>query len=140
MTGPRNGTAGHSGAGVAAVLLVCAAAVLSALLELFYIPVYIGAAIAPFTVLAAAVGNFVLPRLGRAALGSTAGAVIPVLCWLVPLMLLSLLPRPEGDVLVEGGQNQPYVFYGVVLVGSMVGFATALVSGAGRSEKSGSVR
>jgi hypothetical protein len=122
------------------VVLVCAAAALSALLELFYIPVYVGAAIAPFTVLAAAVGNVLLPRLGRAAWGSTAGGVLAVVFWLVPLLVLSLLPRPEGDVIVEGGQNQQYVFYALVLVGSLVGFASALVSAVGRSAASGSVR
>jgi hypothetical protein len=51
-----------------------------------------------------------------------AGSAAPFLCWLVPVLVLALLPRPEGDVLVAGSGGQQYAFYGVLLGGCVAGF------------------
>lgn len=114
--------------GVIALVLTCGSAVLSAVLELLFVPVYIGGVIAPFTLLAVVIGNVALPRLGRAAAGGVLGAMLPVICWMVTMLGIALVTRPEGDVLVLAGQNQQYVFYALLLIGAAAGFGTAIIS------------
>jgi hypothetical protein len=123
MTGPAAPRSGWL-----TVLLLCGCAVFSALLELLFIPLYVGSVLVPVTVVAALASNILLPRWGYAAVGRLSGAVLPVLCWLVPLLALTVYQRPEGDVLVLAGQGQQWAFYGVLLVGAVAGFATVIVS------------
>jgi hypothetical protein len=53
----------------------------------------------------------------------------PFLCWLLPVLVLALLPRPEGDVVVQGGGGQQWAFYGLLLGGCVAGFATVVLTG-----------
>ena len=109
------------------VAVLCACAVLSALLELLFVPLYVGATIVPVVVVAGLVGNVLLPRWGFQLARSSAGAVLPVAFWLVTLLVFSLFPRPEGDIFVLAEQGQQWTFYALLLVGAAAGFATVVV-------------
>lgn len=106
------------------VVLLCVSAALSAGLEVLFIPLYVGSVLVPVVVLAAIVVNIVLPGWGYRAVSSLGGGLAPLLCWLVLVLVLTLYPRAEGDVLVLGGGGQVWTFYGVVLLGSAAGFTT----------------
>jgi hypothetical protein len=123
MSAPQPGRSGW-----ATVALLCGCAVISALLELLFVPLYVGSVLVPVVVVAALVGNVVLPRWGFAATGRAAGAVLPVLCWLVVVLGLTMYQRPEGDIFVLGGNAQQWAFYALLLVGAAAGFATIVVS------------
>jgi hypothetical protein len=117
-------------AGWATVALLCGAAVLNALLDVaFMAQFYAGTVIVPVTILAAVVGNVLLPWLGRRAVGRTAGAVLPVVCWLVPTLVLTMYNRPEGDLFVIAEYQQQYAFYGLLIAGATAGFVTVVVLG-----------
>jgi hypothetical protein len=120
-------------AGWAGVVLTCAAAALAALLEMFFVPLYAGAAVVPIAVLAAVVGNVVLPRLGYRLVPRTLAAVLPFLVWLAAVLVVGLVPRPEGDVVLPGGDPLQWVSYAVVLGGALAGAVTVVwTSGARR--------
>jgi hypothetical protein len=119
-------------AAVAGIVLLCAAAILAAALELFLVPLRQGATMAPVSVLFAAVGNVALPRLGRSFADRTGAMVAPFLAWLVPMVLLALTDRPEGDVIVPGGGGEQWVYYLALLAGGIAGMVTVAISGARR--------
>ncbi|MGI8762243.1 MAG: hypothetical protein ACR2LF_13295 [Jatrophihabitantaceae bacterium] len=110
------------------VALVCGCAVLAAVLELMFVPLYAGGALVPVSVLFAVASNVAFPRLARELLDSTIATVAPFAAWLVPMLVLSMTPRSEGDVLVSGTGGQQWVFYGVLLGGAIAGTATAVLS------------
>jgi hypothetical protein len=109
------------------LVVLCAAAVLSGVLEVLFIPLYVGSVLLPVVVPLAIGGNLLLPRLGRTLVPTGAGAFAPFLAWLVPVLILALFPRPEGDVLVPGGGGQQWAFYGVLLGGCVAGCASAVL-------------
>jgi hypothetical protein len=111
------------------VALLCLCALLSGVLEVLFVPSYIGTANAPFVILFAVVGNLALPRLAHGVAPTTTGAVAPVLAWLGPVLALTLIARPEGDVLVAGSGGQPAVFYGLLLGGAAAGFVSIVLTG-----------
>ena len=117
---------------LAGMVLVCAAAVLTTGLELFLVPLRDGTTLAPVSVLFAAVSNVVLPRMGRSFADRTAAMVAPFLAWLVPMVLLALTARPEGDVIIPGGGGEQWVYYLALLAGGVAGMVTVAVSGARR--------
>ena len=82
-------------------LLVAAAAVEAAVLEVFYVPLRAGRVVLPVSVVAAVVLNVALPRLMYAATRSRGATVAPAALWLVVVVGLSL-GRPEGDVVLPG--------------------------------------
>jgi hypothetical protein len=82
-------------------VLVGAAAVETALLEVFYVPLRSGRVVLPVSVLAAVVLNVLLPRLMYAATRSRWATVLPAGLWLVVVVGLSV-GRPEGDVVLPG--------------------------------------
>jgi hypothetical protein len=112
--------------------LLCGVGVLSALLEVLLIPLRAGSILIPVTLLFAIGGNMALPRLARVLLDTTAAMVSAFLAWLLPMLILSLMPRPEGDVLVRGGGGEQWVYYGVLLGGAVAGVATIVLHGAPR--------
>jgi hypothetical protein len=117
---------------IAGIVLLCAAAILAAGLELFLVPLRDGTAMAPVSVLFAAVTNVGLPRLGREFADRTGAMVAPFLAWLAPMVLLALTPRPEGDVIIPGGGNEQWVYYLALLAGGIAGMVTVATSGARR--------
>jgi hypothetical protein len=116
--------------GWATFALLCGTAVLNALLDVAFLArFYAGTVIIPVTILAAVGGNIVLPWLGLRAVGRMAGAVLPVVCWLIPTLVLTMYSRPEGDLFVIAEYQQQYAFYGLLIAGATAGFATVVVLG-----------
>jgi hypothetical protein len=111
------------------IAVVCAVGVLSAILEVLLIPLRIGAVMIPITVLFAIGGNVALPQLAKVFVDASGAMVAAFLSWLLPMLVLSLLPRPEGDVLVRGGGGEQWVYYGVLLGGAIAGTATVVLQG-----------
>lgn len=83
-----------------AVLAVVASAWL-ALVEVFWLPLRVGAVPVPLSVLAAVAGNLLLVQLTHRFSGSRALAVLPALVWLV-IALAATVRRPEGDLVLIG--------------------------------------
>jgi hypothetical protein len=108
--------------GWAGVVLLCLCALAAAVLELLFVPLYIGPVVIPVSVLAAVAANFYLPQWGRELTGRAAGAVAPIAVWLVVIVPLSLMPRPEGDLFVLGVYGEKWNFYALLLFGSLAGF------------------
>jgi hypothetical protein len=130
-TGPDRGTRSWS-ADRLGVVLLCGCAALAALLELLLVPLRIGTTLVPVTVLFALAGNVAFPRLAHVLIASPAAALAPFLAWLAPMLILSMTPRPAGDVLVRGGGGEQWVFYGVLLGGAVAGTATVVLSAPSR--------
>jgi hypothetical protein len=107
-----------------ALLSGCGA--LAAILELMFIPLYAGTVLVPVAAAGAVVGNVVLPRLAWALVPSMRAAAVPLLAWLLVMLAVVLLPRPEGDVLLPGG-SMTWVSYGVLLGGALAGAVTLVV-------------
>jgi hypothetical protein len=115
------------------VALLCGCAVLSGVLALFLVPLYAGSVLVPVAVLVALASNIALPRLARTLVETTAAAVLPFACWLVTVIVIGVLPRPEGDVVLPGGGGAlQWVSYGVLLGGALAGTVTVALSGARR--------
>lgn len=114
------------------VALLCGCAVLAALLALFLVPVYAGSVIVPVAVLVALATNIALPRLARTLVETTAATVLPFACWLLTVIVVGVMPRPEGDVVLPGGGGEEWVAYGVLLGGALAGTVTVALSGGRR--------
>ncbi len=114
-----------------AIALLCGCALLSSLLELVFLgQFYIGTAIVPVMILAALVGNIVLPLWGFRTVARLSGAVLPLVFWLIPMLALTMYNRPEGDLFVIGEFHQDTAFYGLLLLGAAAGFGTiVMISG-----------
>jgi hypothetical protein len=111
-----------------AVVLLCACALLSGLLELAFLgEFYTGTALVPITIVAALAGNVILPRWGYRVVRRMLGALLPVLSWLIPILVLTMYNRPEGDLFVLGAYYQDAAFYGLLLAGAAAGFGTVVV-------------
>jgi hypothetical protein len=108
------------------VAMLCGCSVLAAILELMFIPLYAGSVLVPVAVAGAVVGNVVLPRLVWGLVPSTRAAGLPLLAWLLVMLAVVVLPRPEGDVLLPGG-SMTWVTYGVLLGGALAGAVTLVV-------------
>jgi hypothetical protein len=86
---------------VVAGVLVTVATVGLAVIEAFLVPLRIGSVPVPICVPLAVVGTVFLTRLAARQTGSVVAAALQPVLWLVTVVVLSL-PRPEGDVIVEG--------------------------------------
>jgi hypothetical protein len=119
------------------LVLLCGCALLSGLLELMFLgEFYAGAAIVPAPIAGAIAGNILLPVWGFRTLQQVKGAVLPVLSWLIPILVLTMYNRPEGDLFVLGAYYQDAAFYGLLLAGAACGFGTVVVvSGAGTAAR-----
>jgi hypothetical protein len=106
------------------VAALCGCAVLLAVIEVLFVPYYLGSTIFPVVVPVAVLGNVVLPRLGVDLVGRPAGGVLPFLAWLAPVLVLALTPRSEGDVIVLAVSGQEWTFYGVLVFGCVAGMIT----------------
>lgn len=112
--------------------VLCLCALLAGLLELLFVPLYVGGSVLPLAVLGACVGNVVLPRMARSLVDSTAASLAPFLVWLAVVLVLGLAPREEGDVVLPGNGAGEWVAYGVLLGGAVAGTVT-IVLGTGPS-------
>ena len=119
----------RTGADWALVGLISAVALLSGVLEVLLVPLYAGSVLVPLSAVLAVLGNLALPRLGFATIRMPAGALIPVLSWLVPVLALVVIARPEGDILVAGGGAQQWNYYAMVLLGGGAGFGSFVMAG-----------
>lgn len=115
--------------GWAGVALFTVCAMLLALVELFLVPLRVGVVLVPIAVVLAIAGNIVLPLLSYSMVRRTFGAVAPLLGWLVVVLIVALLPRPEGDVVLPGGGYLQWVSYGVLLGGAIAGTVTIVMVG-----------
>jgi hypothetical protein len=115
-------------AGVGLVLL-CLASALAGLVELSLVPLYLGSYVLPVAVPLALAGNWFLPRLARGLVDVPAVMVAVVGAWLVPIVILALTPRPEGDVYVPAGSAVQWVFYATLFGGVVVGTVSVVLTG-----------
>ena len=83
-------------------MVAVAVAAWLALVEVFWLPLRVGAVPVPLSVLAAVAGNLLLVRLAYRLSGSRAVAVLPAVVWLV-VALGATVRRPEGDLVLIGG-------------------------------------
>ena len=90
-----------------AVLAVVVACWLT-LVEIFWLPLRIGAVLVPVSVVAAVAGNLMLVAGAHRVSRSRVVAVLPAVVWIV-LVLLASQQRPEGDLLIIGGGAAGYV-------------------------------
>jgi len=112
------------------VLSACAA--LSAMLAALLVPLRWGTAIVPVSVLVAVASTVGLTLLAWRAVHRVAPAAIPFAVWVVTVLILSQA-RPEGDVLLPGGQTGVvYVVYATMLGGFVAGLVTIFVLSSAR--------
>ena len=95
------------------------------LVEVFWLPLRVGAVVLPVSVLAAVVGNVLLVRSAHRLSGSRAVAVAPAITWLV-IVIGAMMPRPEGDLVlvgtgVAGVVNLVFLLLGVTAAAVAVG-------------------
>jgi hypothetical protein len=113
----------------AGVALLCGCAALAALLTLFLVPLHVGTVIAPVAVLLALATNIALPQLARTLVESTAATLLPFVFWLIVVVYIGVVTRPEGDVVLPGGGGaEELVAYGVLLGGALAGTVTVVLS------------
>jgi hypothetical protein len=108
-----------------AILSACAA--LSAMLAALLVPLRWGTVIVPVSVLIAVASTVGLILLAWHAVRSVALSAIPFAIWVVTVLALSQA-RPEGDVLLPGGQTGVvYVVYATMLGGFIAGLVTIFI-------------
>jgi Family of unknown function (DUF6113) len=108
-----------------AILSACAA--LSAMLAALLVPLRSGTVIVPVSVLIAVASTVGLILLAWHAVRSVALSAIPFAVWVVTVLALSQA-RPEGDVLLPGGQTGVvYVVYATMLGGFVAGLVTIFI-------------
>jgi hypothetical protein len=113
------------GWGIGAVLV----AAWLTLVEVFWLPLRVGAVVLPISVLAAVVGNVLLVRSAHRLSGSRAVAVAPAITWLV-IVIGAMMRRPEGDLVLVGNGaagvlNLVFLLLGVTAAAVAVGGALA---------------
>ena len=127
-----------------------------ALVEVFWLPWRVAGVPVPVSVLAAVAGNLALVTAAHRLSGSRLVAVLPALVWVL-VAVAGSTPRPEGDLLITGGDavtqvvNLAFLLLGVVAAAIAVGRALgtprprpvarpAAVSPAGAGSGSGGAR
>lgn len=101
-----------------------------AVVEVFWLPLRVGAVPVPVSVVGAVVGNQLLVAAAHRLSGSRAVAVLPAGAWLA-VAVAGSMRRPEGDLLITGGDaatqlvNLGFLLLGVVSAAFAVGRAFA---------------
>ena len=111
----------------ALLVLVCATAAVAGLVEVLLVPRYIGSLIFPIAVPLGVLTAWGLPRLGFFLTRRVSGAALPLLCWMLPVLILTFWPRPAGDVVVEGGNAEQWVAFTMIVLGAVIGFRVVVV-------------
>jgi hypothetical protein len=111
----------------AAGVLVVVVALWLALVEAFWLPLRIGGVLIPVSVVAAVVGNLLMPRLALRLSGSRLVAGLTGVAWLV-VVVAGMIRRPEGDLIITGGGatgvvNLAFLLCGVLAAAFAVGRA-----------------
>lgn len=112
----------------AGLVLVCASAVLAAVIEVLLVPIYAGSTPVGIAVLFALASNIALPRLAFGAYPRALAAAAPFVLWLVVVFVFGVFGRPEGDVVLPGGGGVQWVSYGVMLGGALAGTLTVVLT------------
>lgn len=127
----RGGGPRRAAALVAWGLLAVVVAAWLAVVEVLWLPLRIGSVPLPLSVVAAVVGNLLLPALAQRFSGSRVVAVLPDVVWVV-IALAASQRRPEGDLLIVGGGTAGAVNLAFLLLGlaaAALGIARALSGG-----------
>jgi hypothetical protein len=108
-------------------VLVVVGAFWLALVEVFWLPLRIGGVLIPVSVVAAVVGNLLMPRLALRLSGSRLVAGLTGVAWLV-VVVAGMIRRPEGDLIITGGGatgvvNLAFLLCGVLAAAFAVGRA-----------------
>ncbi len=104
-----------------------------ALVEILWLPLRVGGVLLPVSVLAAVVGNLLLPAAAYRLSGSRVVAAVPSITWLA-VVLAGSTRRPEGDLLVTGSGALGFVNLAFLLFGVMAAaFAVARIVAAPRA-------
>lgn len=110
-------------------IAVLAVAVWLAVVEVFWLPLRVGGVLIPVSVVAAVVGNLLLPRLALRVSGARLVAALTGIVWLV-VVVAAMIRRPEGDLLITGGGATGVVNLAFLLVGVLAAaFAVGRVLG-----------
>jgi hypothetical protein len=111
---------------VAAVVVFCLVGVLSAIVEVLLIPLHVGSAIFPITVLIAVVLNAALPWLVARTVDWRAAIALPIVVWVIAVIVLGFANTGHGSVLVPGYGADEYVGLALFFVGALVGFVSVV--------------
>jgi hypothetical protein len=108
-------------------VLVVAAAVWLAVVEVFWLPLRVGVVLVPLSVVVAVVANLLLPRLALRLSAARLAAALTGVAWLV-VVVAGMIRRPEGDLLITGGGatgvvNLAFLLLGVLAAAFAVGRA-----------------
>jgi len=93
-------------------LVALAGAVLTAVIELFYTPLYLGSVRIPATMVLAVLTNVALVWFAHAATGSKLFALVPGLVWM-GLMVFAAGGTTEGDIVLHDFFGLGTIFAGV---------------------------
>lgn len=107
--------------GISGGVLVTVTAMLTAVVEAFFVPLRIAGVRAPLVLLLALVCNLALPWLGQWLSGSRVGIMLPPLAWFVVIVVFAG-GTDEGDVVLAGNDW--------VALALLVGGAIAAAAGA----------
>jgi hypothetical protein len=102
-----------------------------ALVEVFWLPLRVGRVLLPVSILAAVVGNLLLPAVARRRSGSRLVALLPAIVWMT-VALAATIRRPEGDLVLVGGGAAGTVNLAFLLLGTVsavIGAARAVAAG-----------
>ena len=114
---------------VAAVVVFSLIGVVSAALDVLFIPFYVGANVFPISVALAIGGNFLVPPMVGRFVRSVPIIALPVGLWVTTSIGLGFANTKDGDVLVPGyGQGQ-YVAIATLFLGTLAGVVSVLRTG-----------
>lgn len=123
MTGPA--PADRRDWGLVALLAACG--LLSGLIETLLVPLYVGSQLLPVSVVIAIVVNYLLCSSSARTIGRPIGAVITLVLWVLPVLILPEVQPAGGDVLILGGSStQQYVYYALILLGAGAGIVAVV--------------
>lgn len=92
-----------------------------AAVEVFWLPLRVGSVPVPVSLLAAVVGNLLLPAWVHRRSGSRLVGLLPVLVW-AAVAVGAAVRRPEGDLLISGATTASSVVgLGFLLLGVLAG-------------------
>ena len=109
------------------LVLICATSAVAGIIELLLVPHYLGATIFPISVPLGMITTYALPKLGFWVTRAVRGAVLPLVFWVVPVLTLGFYPRPEGDVVIAGGNNEQWVAVAMIVLAMVIGFRVVIV-------------